>query len=134
MSPHWFGDLDWNGDHVLHADSSPRKQMLMLRTKPRRLSPSSMLAAGLHTCGCHENQLQSPGIGAGPALDCDPRLNAGGFVPSFNRKSESTKKSFGPVCGYPTGIRNRILVSALLNLSGGSVSSGIRTQSSCSPY
>src|SRR5258706_12884273 len=86
-------------DDVVHVDSSPRRQRLMVRTNPSRLSPPSIVAAGRQFCGCHENQPQFPSIGAEPLADCEPRLNAGGFVPSFNLKSLSTKKLSGPVCG-----------------------------------
>src|SRR5438445_110909 len=93
------GDAGRNDDAIAHADSSPRRQRLMLRTNPTRLSPPSMVAAGRQFCGCQENQPQFPSTGAGPLADCEPGLKAGGFVPSFNLRSPSTKKLSGPVCG-----------------------------------
>src|SRR5258706_9629782 len=94
-----FGDRGRDDDIVTHADSSPRRQSLMARTNPNRLSPPSTVAAGRQAWGCQENQPHSPAIGAPPLLDCDPALKAGGFAPPFKRKSPSTKKLSGPVAG-----------------------------------
>src|SRR5260221_9559667 len=99
MSAQHFSDLGRNDNVVTHADSSPRKQRLIERTNPKRLSPPSIVAAGCQAWGCQENQPQLPSIGAGPLLDCEPALKAGGGDPSFKRRSASTKKLSGPVAG-----------------------------------
>src|ERR1700687_2688866 len=63
-----------------HADSSPRKHTPTPVRKVSRLSPVAGSAAGRHVDGCHENQPQFPSIGAGPVLELEFALKAGGIA------------------------------------------------------